>query len=67
MLTETKGIYEFGPYRLDTTRRTLSRGDEPLPLTSKMFDTLFALIANRDRVLVKDELMKMVWPDSFVE
>ena len=67
MRLETKGMYEFGPYRLDAVRRTLSRGEEPLPLTSKMFDTLLALIANRDRVLLKDELMKLVWPDSFVE
>src|ERR1700761_697040 len=67
MRVETKGMYEFGPYRLDTTRRTLSRGDELLPLTSKVFDTLFALVAHHDRVLLKDELMKLVWPDSFVE
>lgn len=64
---ETKGMYEFGPYRLDAARRTLSRGGEPLPLTSKLFDTLLALVGNRERVLLKDELMNLVWPDSFVE
>lgn len=67
MPVETKGTYQFGPYRLDATRRTLSRGEDPLPLTSKVFDTLLALIANHDRVLLKDELMRLVWPDSFVE
>lgn len=67
MVLETKAMYEFGPYRLDVTRRTLSRGEEPLQLTSKVFDTLLALVANHDRVLLKDELMKLVWPDSFVE
>lgn len=67
MVLETKGTYEFGPYRLDATRRTLSRGEEPLALTSKVFDTLLALVANRHRVLLKDELMTLVWPDSFVE
>lgn len=67
MELETKGMYEFGPYRLDAARRTLSRGQEPLPLTSKVFDTLLALVANHDRLLLKDELMKLVWPDSFVE
>lgn len=67
MPVETKGIYEFGEYRLDTTRRILSRGEEPLPLTSKVFDTLLALVANHERVLSKDELMGLVWPDSFVE
>ncbi|HTU45127.1 MAG TPA: winged helix-turn-helix domain-containing protein [Bryobacteraceae bacterium] len=67
MVPGTKGMYEFGPYRLDATRRTLSRGEEPLALTSKVFDTLLALVTNRHRVLLKDELMKLVWPDSFVE
>jgi TolB-like protein/DNA-binding winged helix-turn-helix (wHTH) protein/Tfp pilus assembly protein PilF len=67
MPLETEAIYEFGPYRLDATRRVLSRADEPLPLTSKAFDTLLVLVANRDRVLLKDELMKLIWPDSFVE
>jgi DNA-binding winged helix-turn-helix (wHTH) protein/TolB-like protein/Tfp pilus assembly protein PilF len=67
MLVETKGIFEFGPYRLDAERRTLNRGEELIPLTSKVFDTLLALVANHDRVLLKDELMKLVWPDSFVE
>lgn len=67
MEVQTKGIYEFGPYRLDATRRVLSRGGEPLALTSKAFETLLVLIVNRDRVLLKDELMKLVWPDSFVE
>lgn len=67
MPVKTQGMYEFGPYRLDATRRTLSRGEEPLALTSKVFDTLLALVANHDRVLLKDELMKLVWPESFVE
>jgi DNA-binding winged helix-turn-helix (wHTH) protein/TolB-like protein/tetratricopeptide (TPR) repeat protein len=67
MVLETKGIFEFGPYRVDAERRTLNRGDELVPLTSKVFDTLLALVANHDRVLLKDELMKLVWPDSFVE
>lgn len=67
MLTETKGIYEFGPYRLDAARRTLRCGEELVPLTSKLFDTLLALVANHQRALLKEELMKSVWPDSFVE
>lgn len=67
MLTETKGIYEFGPYRLDAARRTLRCGEELVPLTSKLFDTLLALVANHHRALLKEELMKSVWPDSFVE
>ena len=67
MSLETDQIYEFGRFRLDPLRRLLTCGDEPLSLTSKVFDTLWALVRYRDRVLLKDELMKMIWPDSFVE
>ena len=40
---------------------------EPVPLTPKAFDTLLALVERRDRVVDKAELMRLVWPDSFVE
>ena len=39
----------------------------PIPLTPKAFDTLLALVERRDRVVDKAELMRIVWPDSFVE
>jgi DNA-binding winged helix-turn-helix (wHTH) protein/TolB-like protein/Tfp pilus assembly protein PilF len=60
-------VYDFGPFQVDTVRRILLRDGEPVPLTSKAFDTLLVLIRNRDRVLEKEELMKAIWPDSFVE
>jgi len=64
---ETKELYDFGPFRLDASRRLVSRDGEVVQLTSKSFDTLLALVRNRDRVLEKEELMKTLWPDSFVE
>jgi TolB-like protein/DNA-binding winged helix-turn-helix (wHTH) protein/Tfp pilus assembly protein PilF len=59
--------YEFGPYRLERSTRRLLRAGTAVSLTPKAFDTLLALIERRDRVVGKDELMKLVWPDSFVE
>jgi TolB-like protein/DNA-binding winged helix-turn-helix (wHTH) protein/Flp pilus assembly protein TadD len=61
------GDFEFGPYRLERRTRRLLRGGEPVPLTPKAFDTLLALVERHDRVVDKAELMKLVWPDSFVE
>src|SRR5712692_4169542 len=58
--------YEFGPFRMEIERCQLLRGGEVLPLAPKAFDTLLALVRRRDRVVDKDELMKIVWPDSFV-
>lgn len=67
-MTKTeKHLYEFGPYRIDTVERLLLRDGETIPLTPKAADTLLALVANPSRVLDKDELMRIVWPDTFVE
>ncbi len=60
-------MYEFGPFRLDPAKHVLLRGDQPVSLTPKAFDTLLLLVENRDRVLLKDELMSRLWPESFVE
>jgi TolB-like protein/DNA-binding winged helix-turn-helix (wHTH) protein/Flp pilus assembly protein TadD len=62
-----KHFYEFGPFRIDTQERVLYRGEEMIPLTPKAVDTLLVLIASRERVIDKDELLKSVWPDTYVE
>src|SRR5829696_4215866 len=60
--------YSFGNLTLDLREGQLfSRDGEPVPLTPKAFETLVALVENSGHVLSKDELMKKVWPDSFVE
>jgi DNA-binding winged helix-turn-helix (wHTH) protein/tetratricopeptide (TPR) repeat protein len=65
--SQIKHLYEFGPFRLDPQKRVLTRAKDPVPLTPKVIETLVVLIENRDRVVSKDDLMKMLWPDSFVE
>lgn len=65
-LTE-KEMYEFGPFSLDPTERVIFRDGTPVPLTPKVFDTLVCLVRNRGRLLTKDELLKEVWPGTFVE
>ena len=67
MEPKTRHIYEFGPLRIDGSERQLSRNGEPLPLPPKAFDVLLMLIENHGRIVTKDELMKRVWPDTFVE
>jgi DNA-binding winged helix-turn-helix (wHTH) protein len=59
--------YEFGPFVLDTIQHLLLREQQPVPLTPKTYDTLLVLLENSGRMLSKDELMKALWPDSFVE
>ena len=59
--------WEFDGFQVLTEMRLLLSGGTPVPLTSKAFDTLVLLIANRDRVVTKDELLRSIWPDVVVE
>jgi len=65
--TNDKGIFIFGPFRLDASRRTLSRDGDPIKLTSRLFDTLLYLIENSGRLVEKDELLSAIWGGRIVE
>jgi TolB-like protein/DNA-binding winged helix-turn-helix (wHTH) protein len=60
-------LYRFGQFALDSRKRTLSRGDSPVSLTAKGFDVLLFLARNPNRLVTKEELLKAVWGDTFVE
>lgn len=60
-------MYEFGLFLLDPEERTLSCQGMPLALTPKAFDTLLYLVRNPGRTLTKEELLKQIWPNTFVE
>src|SRR5499433_850049 len=60
-------LYHFGPYTLDPRKRTVSRQGLLVSLTPKAFDLLLFFAQNPNRVITKDELLKAVWADSFVE
>src|SRR5262245_2960968 len=60
-------MYVFGRFRVDARRRLLMSGNEIVMLPPKAFDTLLSLIENNGSVLSKEDLLRMVWPDEFVE
>src|SRR5438876_3294624 len=62
-----KHFYEFGPFHLDPAEHLLIRGEQPIPLAPKAFETLLLLVESSGHVLQKNELMEALWPDSFVE
>jgi eukaryotic-like serine/threonine-protein kinase len=62
-----KELYEFGPFRVDPEKEVLLRAGQPVPLTPKTFQVLLVLVRHRKEVVTKDDLMKSVWPDTFVE
>ena len=60
-------VFEFGDFRFDPAERVLYRGSERVPLSPKVADTLLVLLTRHGRVVEKNELMQLVWPDTFVE
>lgn len=67
MELKAKRIYEFGPFRLDTTELVLLRNGNPVYLKPKVLETLLVLVENAGRILDKESLMKRLWQDTFVE
>src|SRR5882724_7588121 len=67
MAQKTGHLYKFGPFLLDTAQQALSRSGAPVSLTPKTYDLLLVLVESHGRLLSKDELMRALWPNSFVE
>src|SRR5437879_4701813 len=65
-MTGSRDVFEFAGFRLDLGRMGVWRQDERVPLEPKALDVLRHLVANRDRLVTKDELLDSVWKDTFV-
>src|SRR5262245_34527204 len=59
--------YRFHELTLDLDQKKVMRGESPLALPPKVFDTLLILIENRGHLVTKEALMASLWPDTFVE
>jgi DNA-binding winged helix-turn-helix (wHTH) protein len=60
-------IYEFSEFRVDTGQFILTKAGQAQPITPTVFKILLMLLQRAGEVITKEELMKQVWPDSFVE
>jgi TolB-like protein/DNA-binding winged helix-turn-helix (wHTH) protein len=67
MALETKPVWQFGPFHLDSAERLLLRDGSEVRLPPKAFDLLVALVSSRGHLVEKDDLLNEVWPDTFVE
>ncbi len=54
--------YVFGDCILDTQRYELRRAGTRIPLRPKVFQVLAYLLAHRDRLVAKQELLEHLWP-----
>jgi len=59
-------FFHFGPFRMDLLEHRLLRENAEVRLTPKAFDTLLVLVRNSGRIVGKEELLKSVWPETFV-
>ena len=67
MNRDERHLYRFKTFQLDIDERQLLQNDVPVPLTPKAFDVLAFLVERSAHLVEKEELMRSVWPDSFVE
>jgi DNA-binding winged helix-turn-helix (wHTH) protein len=64
---EIQSAYRFGVFELHPSERQLYRKGKRVALPPKAFDALLRLVTNAERLVRKDELMRALWPDTFVE
>ncbi|MEO8074203.1 MAG: tetratricopeptide repeat protein [Acidobacteriota bacterium] len=67
MNSNNQTLYKFGEFRLDVAERLLLRESESVSLSPKMFDVLTVLVERSGHLVEKDELLRIVWEDTFVE
>jgi eukaryotic-like serine/threonine-protein kinase len=67
MKQKTRRFYSFGPFRLDAGECLLNLDGKPVPLAPKAFEALLMLVENAGHLVDKDDLMRRLWPTTFVE
>jgi eukaryotic-like serine/threonine-protein kinase len=61
------GIFRFGEFRVDALARTLRRREQTVSISARAFDVLLFLVQNPGRLVTREELLKKVWADTFVD
>lgn len=67
MSSNNQHFYKFKEFRLDVAERLLVRDETPVSLMPKVFDVLAVLVEQNGHLVEKDELLRVVWEDAFVE
>src|ERR1700685_2921496 len=64
---KAEGAFRFGKFQVDALARTLRREETIVTLNRRAFDVLLYLVQNPGKALTRDELLKNVWPDTYVD
>lgn len=67
LASDHRGSFAFGGFRLSADGTLLVRDGHPVTLAPKVLKTLLVLVERAGQVVTKDDLIRAVWPDSFVE
>lgn len=59
-----KRQYRFGPYEFGPVSGMLTHGKDTIPLRPKIADLLTSLVRSAPEVVLKDDLISRVWPDT---
>jgi DNA-binding winged helix-turn-helix (wHTH) protein len=60
-------VFTFGEFTVSPKERLFLRGQQPVPLTPKAFDILVVLVRRSGHLVTKNDLLREVWPSTFVE
>jgi DNA-binding winged helix-turn-helix (wHTH) protein len=58
--------YRFGDFELNAAERSLTKAGKPVPMQPKAFDALLCLVRRAERLVSKQELLKILWPSVHV-
>src|SRR6516225_3357849 len=67
MLNNNRAIFTFGDFRLDVAEARLTRRGQAIPLSPKAFSMLVLLVERAGELVDKEEILRVLWPDSVVE
>jgi predicted ATPase/DNA-binding winged helix-turn-helix (wHTH) protein len=67
VVASAERTFSFGPFRLFPRQRLLVQGDSPVPLGSRAFDLLVALVERAGESLDKDALTARAWSGITVD
>jgi DNA-binding winged helix-turn-helix (wHTH) protein len=61
-----KRVYRFGPFQLEPEEFALTRSGKPVQLSGKAFQILVFLVENHGHLILKEKIIRHIWPDSHV-
>ncbi|HKV41966.1 MAG TPA: tetratricopeptide repeat protein [Blastocatellia bacterium] len=67
MANSIMNSYLFGPFRLDSAKRQLYRGEERVPVNERAMSILIELVSNAGKTVTRSDLLDRVWPNVAVE